>query len=137
MPNHFHLLIQESKEGGVSAYIQRIEIAYTKYFNTKYKRSGYLFQGPFRSVHVNSNRQLLYLSAYIHRNPREMKKWQDKEHIYPWSSYQDIVKENRWGELLKYQAITEQFASPEEYKEFVKTSKAKELKSEFLIDIDN
>src|SRR3989344_4890227 len=65
--------------------------AYAKYFNTKYERVGHLFQGSYKSVHVGDNDQLLYLSAYIHRNPRELKDWKGKEFDYPWSSFQDYI----------------------------------------------
>lgn len=136
MPNHFHLFVLELEEGGVSRYLQRIEIAYTKYFNTKYRRSGYLFQGPFQSVHTDTNEQVLYLSAYIHLNPKEIKQWKNKEHFYPWSSYQDLIKENRWGKLLKHDIISGQFSNPEEYKDFVQTSGAKELDEDLLMDLE-
>ncbi len=125
MPNHFHLTIREIKENGVSQYMQRILTAYTKYFNTKYGRSGHLFQGPFQIVHIKNNEQLLHLSAYIHRNPRELKQWKEKEHQYPWSSYQDYIEENRWNNILKPQIILEQFSNKREYKDFIKTSGTK------------
>lgn len=127
MPNHFHLIVHEAKEGGISQYMQRVLNAYTKYFNAKYGKSGHLFQGPFQIVHIENNEQLLHLSAYIHRNPRELKQWKNKEHKYPWSSFQDYIEENRWGDLLQHQIITEQFSNPKEYKNFVKTSGAKLL----------
>ena|SRR3990167_1706720 len=52
MSNHFHLVVKELVDGGVSKYLQKMLNAYTKYFNTKYKKSGHLFQGPFRAVHI-------------------------------------------------------------------------------------
>jgi len=127
MPNHFHLFTHELKEMGTSQYMQRILNSYTKYFNTKYKKSGHLFQGPFQYVHIKNDSQLLYLSAYIHRNPREIKEWTNKEHFFPWSSYQDYINKNRWGELLKTNIITDQFSGAEKYKSFVETSGAKEF----------
>jgi putative transposase len=130
MPNHFHLIVKEAKEGGISRYMQRLLNAYTKYFNTKYKKSGHLFQGPYRAVHVRDDRQLIHLSAYIHRNPRELKGWTGKEEKYRWSSYQDFISENRWGGLLMPELISEQFKSKDEYKKFVKTSLAKIFKEE-------
>lgn len=137
MPNHFHLKIRELIEGGISAYLQRIEIAYTKYFNAKYHRSGYLLQGPFQSVLVKTNTQALHLSAYIHRNSRELAGWKNKEDRYSWSSYRDYLGPNRWGEFLKRDFLLEQFTSPKEYGEFVKTSPAKTQKildEELMID---
>ena len=127
MPNHFHLTLEEKIEGGISYYMQRVLNAYTKYFNTKYKKGGHLFQGPFQAVHVEDNKQLLYLSAYIHKNPHGLKEWQKKEEKYPWSSLQDYLFENRWGKLLKPEIILEQFNKNSEYKKFIKTSSAKEL----------
>ena len=131
MPNHFHLMLLEKTEGGISYCLQRIENAYTKYFNTKYKRFGYLLQGAFQSVHVETNEQALYLSAYIHKNPCELSKWRKKFHSYPWSSYQDYLETNRWDKLLKPNLILEQFDSSGEYKDFVETSGAKEI-ADFL-----
>lgn len=134
MPNHFHLIVREIKEGGISKYMQRTLNSYTKYFNTKYDRIGHLFQGPYKAVHVKNNEQLLYLSTYVHRNPREVKDWEDVEEKYPWSSYQDYIGENRWGNLLENKLITAQFADKKEYLEFVKTSQAKLFDEELLVD---
>jgi putative transposase len=126
MPNHFHLTLFEKTEGGIAKYMQRILNAYTKYYNAKYAISGHLFQGKFKRIHVESNDQLLYLSTYIHKNPTEIKGWANKANKYPWSSYQDYVLENRWGELLARDIILEQFNSPGEYQRHVKGSVAKD-----------
>lgn len=130
MPNHFHITAREVKGGGISKYLQRIQIAYTKYLNTKYGKSGHLFQGAFQSVHIKNNEQLLHLSTYIHRNPREIKEWKNKEHQYYWSSYQDYIKENRWGKLIKREIIFDQFSDKKEYQDFVETSGTKLLLEE-------
>lgn len=134
MPNHFHLVVKEAKEGGMGKYMQRVLNSYTKYFNTRYSVSGHLFEGPYKAVHVEDNEQLLHLSAYIHLNPREISEWSKKEDIFPWSSYQDYIRENRFGEILKTEIITEQFKNNKEYKNFVETSGAKEMKEELTID---
>lgn len=138
MPNHFHLILHEINEDGISRYMQKILNAYAKYFNAKYKRSGHLFQGPFQCVLIETNEQLLHLSAYIHRNPRELKEWKDKEDKYSWSSFQDFYSENRWEKLLVPNIIIEQFENPKEYKDFVDKSGAKDgsdkLGEELYID---
>src|SRR3989338_3211206 len=131
MPNHFHLLVQEKIDKGISLYLQRLQNGYAKYFNTKYKKRGHLFQGTFRAIPVETDEQLLYLSAYIHRNPRELKKWENKEIEYPWSSYQDLTKNNRWGKLLKPDIILNQFPSANDYYKFIETSTAKLKPGEF------
>ncbi len=125
MPNHFHLLIREEENEGVSRYMQKILDAYTKYFNIKYGQSGHLFQGPFRAVHVKKNEQLLYLSAYIHRNPSALRGWRGREHEFPWSSYPDYSNSNQWGSLLDQKILTKQFDSPGDYRRYVEISGAK------------
>lgn len=134
MPNHFHITAREIKEGGISKYLQRLQIAYTKYLNAKYGKSGHLFQGAFRSIHIKNNEQLLHLSAYIHRNPREISENRDEEKYY-WSSYQDYINKNRWGNFLKREIILDQFNNQDEYWDFVKTSGTKLLLDEKHLNI--
>jgi len=132
MPNHFHLLVKESLEGGVARFMHRVSVGYTRYFNTKYGSVGHVFQGPYKAVHVETDSQLLYLSAYIHRNPRELGEWLGKEGEYPWSSLQDFTDANRWGGLIVPEIVTSQFAmTPKSnYADFVKTSTSKLLAEE-------
>ncbi|MDO8471195.1 MAG: transposase [bacterium] len=137
MPNHFHLIVKELEEGGIATYMQRALTAYSKYYNTKYEKSGHVFQGPYGAVHVGNNRQLLHLSAYIHRNPREISKWFNKEDQYEWSSYQDYIGDNRWGDLLLLDIVLGQFKDKKKYHGFVRTSPAKLLEGElgYLTDL--
>lgn len=132
MGNHYHLLVRELAEGGIARYMQRVGDAYSKYFNAKYQMPGHVFAGRYKAVHVQDNRQLMYLSAYIHRNPRELKGWKDMEDQYPWSSLTDYVNENRWGGLLAQEIILDQFEGTRgsNYADFVKTNTAKEVESE-------
>jgi putative transposase len=69
MPNHFHILLHEKTENGISRFMQKLTTAYTMYFNKKYDRSGNLFQGVFKAEHANKDEYLKYLFAYIHLNP--------------------------------------------------------------------
>lgn len=125
MPNHFHLTIFNKQQNGIPLYMHRVANAFGKYFNTKHEKTGHVFQGTYKAVPVIDDNQLTCLSAYIHKNPRELPQWKNKEHIYPWSSFCDY-KDNRWGQLLKSDIILEQFKNFEEYRQFVKESPAKE-----------
>ncbi|MDO8570509.1 MAG: transposase [Candidatus Daviesbacteria bacterium] len=90
MPNHFHLIVQQVAENGISIFMRKISDSYTKYFNTKHERVGSLFQGPFKAKLIETDEYLLQLSKYIHRNPKELEfphsVWEAKQ--YPYSSYQ-------------------------------------------------
>lgn len=87
MDNHFHLLIQQSEERGVSEFMRRVSDSYTRYFNTKYSRVGALFQGKFKAKIIESDEYLLQLSKYIHRNPLTLPMWKGQLSNYQFSSY--------------------------------------------------
>lgn len=65
MENHFHLILQETTEGGVAKFMQRLGTGLTMYFNTKYKETGRLFQGSYKAKLVNKDLYLNYLSVYV------------------------------------------------------------------------
>jgi putative transposase len=134
MPNHFHLLVRNLDDGILSVYMHRVLTAYGKYFNAKYHKGGHVFEGPFKAVHVKNNAQLLHLSSYIHKNPKEIKGWENSYDKYPYSSYQDYVGLNRWGHLLSTGVVLKQFKDQAKYKDFVTTSTAKESLDDFKND---
>jgi putative transposase len=134
MPNHFHLIVGESREGGISRYMHKVLMAYSKYFNAKYKRSGHVFQGAYKIVHIEDNDQLLYTSAYVHKNQKELLDWKNRPEKYSWSSYQDYAIENRWGDLLSRDIVLSQFKNQEEYLNWVKDTVAKEDDDDFPKD---
>jgi len=67
-PNHYHFILRQIEDQGISKFMKSLNGGYTKYFNEKNKRNGSLFQGKFQSVHVASNEQLLYVHAYVNLN---------------------------------------------------------------------
>lgn len=71
MPNHFHLVLKEITEGGISLYMQRVGTMYTMYFNTRNNRVGGLFVGPFRAKHIDTDIYLKHVIQYTHLNPLE------------------------------------------------------------------
>ncbi|MFA7285687.1 MAG: transposase [Candidatus Paceibacterota bacterium] len=79
MPNHFHILITENTEGGISKYMLKLMTAYTMYFNKKYKRTGKLYEGVFKSTHLNTDNYLKYIYSYVHLNPAKLidKNWKE------------------------------------------------------------
>lgn len=72
MPNHFHIVLKEVVEGGISAFMQKLGTAYVMYFNERNDRTGNLFVKPFRSQHVGDDRYFQYLISYVHCNPVEL-----------------------------------------------------------------
>lgn len=118
MPNHFHFLIRQLKENGISKFMGQISNSYTKYFNTKYQRVGPLLQGAFKAVRIESEEQLIHVSRYIHLNP-VVSGLVDNLEDYQWSSYLEYIKPISTfcsiNEILGFFDSNEK----EKYKEFV------------------
>lgn len=68
MPNHFHLLIRQKKDRGISNFMSNIINSFTRYYNIKFDHGGSLFYKPFRAVHVSTEEQFIHVSRYIHLN---------------------------------------------------------------------
>lgn len=118
MPNHFHLLIKQTKTNGTQEFVRKLSNSYTKYFNTKHQRVGHLFQGTFKAVPVETDEQLIHVSRYIHLNPYVSGLTKDLE-TFPYSSYKDFVQETKNG-LCNPELILNLFKNTKNYKEFVK-----------------
>lgn len=86
MSNHIHLLIEAGEKGSISKIMQGLTLAHTKYFNIKYKTSGHVWQGRFKSPIVGEDSYLLEVSRYIELNPVRAKMIERPED-YKWSSY--------------------------------------------------
>lgn len=73
MPNHFHLQVKQFTKNGIEKLTRRALSSYSQYFNKKYKRLGALFESSYKAVLTETEKQYLYLSSYIHRNPMRLK----------------------------------------------------------------
>ena len=110
MPNHFHILLSPRGTLGdnIGLFMNKVSTSYSMYFNKKYKRTGKLFEGTFKSVHLSEDVQLKYIFSYIHLNPVKLidTKWRElgiKDYkktllylnTYSWSSYHDYRNKKR------------------------------------------
>jgi REP element-mobilizing transposase RayT len=135
MPNHFHILIKQNTDMKVTDFVSKLSTSYSMYFNKKYKRVGSLFQDTFKSINVDNNNYLLWLSAYIHQNPVvagiawDLKQWK-------WSSYMEYLGD-REGVCGK-EIVLGQYKNNMEYEKFVESSygdiRKKNIINELLID---
>ena len=66
--NHLHLVVRQDVEGGLAEFMKRVAAGYTCYYNEKYERSGVLFQGTYKRVHLQTDAQCNYVTAYVHEN---------------------------------------------------------------------
>jgi putative transposase len=125
MRNHFHLFIYQYSDTGMKKLMRSLTVAYSMYFNKKYKRVGPVFQQRYRAVRIDDDAQLLHITRYIHLNPKHYAS-------YKWSSYLNYAGE-RYQRWLKPHRILELFSyNPRKYVEFVDDFKDKHDELELL-----
>lgn len=69
MPNHFHLLLEQKIDGGISHFMSNIQNSFTRFYNTIYEIRGHVFEGQYKAILIETEEQLLHVSRYIHLNP--------------------------------------------------------------------
>lgn len=124
MPNHFHLLIKEKLENGVSLFMEKLSTAYSMFFNKKNERTGGLFEGTFKATHANDDEYLKYLFAYIHLNPIKLIEpgWKEngikdknKANVflngYTFSSYADYTDAERVESMILNRKVFPEYFS--------------------------
>lgn len=90
MPNHFHLLVKQITDKGVSTFMRRSLNSYSRYYNERHNRVGPMFQNSFRAIKVDTDEQLLQAIRYIHLNPFIAKLTKHLEN-YQWSSHHQYI----------------------------------------------
>ena len=134
MPNHYHLVVRQLVDGGISLFMKKLGDSYVGYFNEKYNRKGMgsIFQGRYKVVHVETEKQLMALICYIFTNPVEIieRDWKEagvkniKKAInflesYRWSSYLDYIGIKSFPSVTKRDFITEFFGGSDKIKKAV------------------
>ncbi len=128
MPNHYHLLLRQRVDGGITEFMRKLGGGYVNYFNLKHQRVGTLFQGKFKSVLINDESQFMYIPFYIHLNPLDLiaTNWRDegigdsKKAIefldnYKWSSHSDYAGKSDFSLVLQKDFLNEYFGGVPEY----------------------
>jgi len=120
MPNHFHFLLRQETDGGISKFLSQFLNSYTRYFNTKNERVGPLFLEDFKNVLVESEEQFLHLSRYIHLNPFSSSVVSSLENLYTyeWSSLSEYIGGSE-DYICDKEMIMNYFKTKESYKKFV------------------
>ena len=68
MPNHFHFLLCQLVDNGISKFLADWQNGVAKYYNIKYQHEGKLFKESFQAVRIETTEQLIHVSRYIHLN---------------------------------------------------------------------
>ena len=112
MGNHYHLLIEITKEN-LSKFMRQLNMNYAIYFNKKYKRTGHLWQGRFKSWYVTDEAYLYTLMCYIEQNPLKVNMVKDIKE-YPYSSYHYFLNYKEIPECLQHAWIAQHYKEDKE-----------------------
>lgn len=137
-PNHFHLILKQLVDGGISNFMHKMGTSFTNYFNKKYIRSGVLFQGAYKAIQVKNDNYLLWLSGYVNGNV-EIHQIGAAE-FYKWTSFKNFLSEDQNDILGDTGVILSQFKDRQDYKNFVnrviqESRNKKEMEKYLLEDI--
>jgi hypothetical protein len=94
MLNHFHLLVRQNSKLPTTKLLAKVSTSYSKYFNKKYNHVGGVFQDQYKAVLVDNDSYLLWVSAYIHQNPKVAGLVTDLRD-YPYSSYLEYLDQRQ------------------------------------------
>lgn len=130
MKNHYHLLLSERVEGGISLFLRKVNVGYANYFNQRYGRNGTLFQGRTKKILIEREAHFLYILHYIHLNPLDYlqgaEKWRVRskngiknikealEYLasYRWSSYLDYSGKKNFPSILTTSFFRDALSDP-------------------------
>ena len=151
MPNHFHLMVRQKVEGGITLFMRKLGTGYTNYFNQRYKRVGPLFQGRYKIIHIHHEAHFLYLPYYIHFNPLELiiPEWKDKKiknikeamqflESYRWSIFLDYIGRKNFPSITQWEFLLELFGGTKNYrKDTINWLKETNLENEKEASLEN
>jgi putative transposase len=122
MNNHYHLLLSPANDdpNNISLFMKKLNMGYAKYFNEKYKRSGYLWQGKYKKIGIKHDAHFMHIPHYIHLNPLDytLPQWRtgtvknSQEALdyllqYRWSSYLDYMGTRNFPSLINTKIVKE------------------------------
>ena len=122
MDNHFHILLRQTRDHGISKYIGDFQNSYTRYHNLRHDRQGPLFLPQFKAKRIETEEQLMHVSRYIHLNPYTAYLTKDIKQLatYPWSSLISYIDPAKSQPFVNTKPILSLFKNNQEYHNFVR-----------------
>lgn len=146
MPNHFHLILRQRVENGISIFMRKLGTAYSSYFNAIHEHSGTVFQGTFKSTFVDVSEYLRWLFAYVALNPLDVgfPSWKERGvsdpqtaydflKNYPHASFPDMCGEAKRPEsaILSFSALEEFGEDVPDFSDIKELFEVENIKPEF------
>lgn len=108
-PNHFHFVLKQLVDGGISEFMHRLSGGYTSYFNKKNNRTGSLFQGTFKSKHCDNDAYFRKIFAYTNENNLVHDIPESKQHLIFSSAHEYLSEKFDFVDKTEAQRILAMF----------------------------
>ncbi len=119
MRNHFHLVLEQVAESGVSRFMQKLGTAYSKYYNERYSHAGVIFQGKYKYVELASDMRILQAISYVNlnkivhsdRSPTSINTTSQSAYLEQKTSSFSVQAQEGvklFGDLHKYQVVSQE-----------------------------
>ena len=131
--NHFHFILEQVAERGIEKFMHRLGTGHSKYFNTRHKRSGALFQGKFKAKLIDSNEYLLHLSVYINLNDKTHSRGRQASTLSR-TSWDEYTKDDFVDNLCKKKIVLGQFKNRKGYQKFAESSLKSIIERKILLE---
>jgi len=127
MTNHVHLAIGKANKMNLIKFMRKLEVSYAYYFNTKYERTGHLFQDRYKSEPISTSEQFQKTIRYILQNP--IKAGLSSSVNYEWNSYSLSLQSDS---IISAHILLQEFGNLENYMYFTA-----EETNDIVMDYDN
>ena len=103
MPNHFHIVVRQKTDDGISLFMKKMATAYAMYFNAVNNHTGVVFQGRFQSRHIDSEAYHRWIFSYVHLNPVDLIESGWKENgIRDHEAIREFIENYRYSSYVDY-----------------------------------
>jgi putative transposase len=110
LPNHYHFLIRQEQDQGISKFVHKLNKTHSRLFNENNDRVGTLFEGPYHCKHINNETYFWHIVLYIHLNILDMtgQNWRDGI-VNDWEKALIFMDNWKWSSHRMYRGIDEPF----------------------------
>ncbi|MBT5808444.1 hypothetical protein HOI18_04200 [Candidatus Uhrbacteria bacterium] len=133
MPNHYHFLVRQLREGGIPRFFHKLNKGYSRYYNLKNKRSGSLFESKYKAKHINSQSYLSHIAPYIHLNSLDLtgELWREgvvenwdlielSMRMYEWSGHNTYLTGEQEFPLMTLDFFKNTYKDQDDYLDYLK-----------------
>lgn len=117
--HEFRILLTPVADAGISKFMQKLQTAYTMYFNRKYPREGSLFQASYKFDVLKLHDELKHSFAFIHLSPIYVMH-ADAAVLPPRAKLITLAKQYRYSSIGEYESDKHVITEPKDFPKYLR-----------------